>query len=468
MSAEASLLIRAPDHAGPGFRWVADVLLGRFLGLPWRLAEAPAEHFSIEGPEGRVEWPDRFFARAARARDQRTLPAQPWPAWTLPEPALARALGEPTLPLMFADGEFSRQGRRWRLPLDLFGAAFFMLSRWEEALPGAPRDRHGRFPAAAASMHQAGVLQRPLVDEYVELLAWVLGHVAPGWVRRDKGSSSRRVWLSCDVDAPYTAGARGPLLAARQAASHLRNDRSVALALRSVAAAAAAPFGATAIDPFDTFEYMLDRLERAGLAATFYFLALDRPNARDAWYRLEERRMAALLARLVERGHQIGLHGSYASVDDAPRLAQEAQRLRQAVERAGGRQREWSARQHYLRWMAARTPRHLAQAGFDSDSTVAFAEAPGFRCGTSRAFPMWDLEAGIELPIVERPLVAMDVSVTSRSYMGLGFGEPAYAAFDTVARRCRRFGGEFSLLWHNSNLALPGSRALFERLIGPP
>jgi peptidoglycan/xylan/chitin deacetylase (PgdA/CDA1 family) len=197
-------------------------------------------------------------------------------------------------------------------------------------------------------------------------------------------------------------------------------------------------------------------------------IAAERPRGPDGVYTLAEPRIARLLQRLVERGHEIGLHGSYHSADDAALLVSEAQRLRAAVAAAGGHQAHWPARQHYLRWVTPRTARHLAAAGFASDSTLAFAESPGFRCGTCHPYPLWDLDEGRELPLLERPLVAMDASVTSRTYLGLGYGEEAFEHFDRIARTCRRFGGEFSVLWHNSNLALPGARALFERLLRLP
>lgn len=474
------LVLHAPAGAGAGFAWVARVLLQRFLGLDegrhWRLAPMPPAaggarvRVAIEGPTGRVEWPDLFFASLRDGRPgPDSMPALPLPRWPLPDATLAARLGQTDLPLLFADmPRPAAAPATVPLPLDIFGAAFFLLSRFEEwpaANPQAPRDRHGRFPAAASVVQRAGVLQRPLVDEYTELLAWALARVAPGLVRRELRP---RLWLSCDVDAPYTPGARGPWQALRQAASHLKNDRSAMLATRSLLAAAAAPFGHTRWDPFDTFDYLLPQLAGAGQRATFYFIAVDRPRGPDGVYSLEEPRIQRLLAKIVAAGHEVGLHGSYHSADDPARLRAEAARLREAVARAGGRQSEWPARQHYLRWVTPRTARHLAAAGFASDSTLAFADAPGFRCGTCHTYPLWDLEQGCELPLLERPLVAMDASVTTRSYLGLGFGEAAFEAFDAVARSCRRFGGEFSVLWHNSNLALPGARALFERLLRTP
>ena len=59
--------------------------------------------------------------------------------------------------------------RRIEVPLDIFGSAFFMLTRYEEMVI-TERDTHGRFPARASIAYREGLLERPIVDEYLELL----------------------------------------------------------------------------------------------------------------------------------------------------------------------------------------------------------------------------------------------------------------------------------------------------------
>ena len=89
----------------------------------------------------------------------------------------------------------------------------------------------------------------------------------------------------------------------------------------------------------------------------------------------------------------------------------------------------------------------------------------GFRCGTCHAYTLFDLAAGQPTTLLERPLVLMEVTVTSPVYLGLGHGDEAAALMLGLRARCRRFGGEFSLLWHNSNLVLAPARRLYRTLI---
>ena len=67
------------------------------------------------------------------------------------------------------------------LDLDVFGVPFFTLTRYEEvADAGARKDRYGRFPATASLAHRAGFLDRPIADEYAEVLGAALRRVWPG------------------------------------------------------------------------------------------------------------------------------------------------------------------------------------------------------------------------------------------------------------------------------------------------
>ncbi|HEV8691272.1 MAG TPA: polysaccharide deacetylase family protein [Ideonella sp.] len=460
-----AVVIRAPDRRTSELAWVCEVLIGRWLGLSYRIEPHAGDDVELQAGGGRVGWPDAFFAQAdSRWLQPDSLPAMPARTWAMPDGLVRQRIGQASLPCLFGDGRFESGPGRIRLPIDITGSAFFLLSRYEEAVAGAPADRHGRFPGTASTAHRAGWALRPLVDEWLELLWWAIQQVAPQLQRRRR---EPRIWVSCDVDAPYSPGVKGPGPALRQAASDLVNHRSPPQAARTLLNAVASQFGVTRYDPFDTFDWMLDTIERAGHRATFFFLSVRQPARIDGCYELDEPRVAELMRKIVQRGHEIGLHGSYASVDAPERLAAELNDLRAAVARAGGSQDRFGARQHYLRWRADDTARMLDGLGLAYDSTLGFPDIAGFRCGTCHEFPLFDLPGRQALAIIERPLVLMEATVISATYLRLGLGDAARAVMTGLRESCRRFGGEFSLLWHNSNFGPPAARELYEELIQP-
>jgi len=66
---------------------------------------------------------------------------------------------------------------------DLIASSFFMLSRYEEVLV-SEMDKFGRFPAQASVAYKAGVLHRPVVDEYIDLLWNIISDLTKSLIRR--------------------------------------------------------------------------------------------------------------------------------------------------------------------------------------------------------------------------------------------------------------------------------------------
>lgn len=171
------------------------------------------------------------------------------------------------------------------------------------------------------------------------------------------------------------------------------------------------------------------------------------------------------MRRIHQRGHEIGLHPSYNTYQTPSAIAAEAKRLRAVAESEGIRQTEWGGRMHFLRWEHPTTVRAWDAAGMDYDSTLSYADRPGFRCGTCFEYPAFDPVAQQMLKLRIRPLVAMECTVMAPRYMGLGTGEAAFAKFKQLKDACRAVEGCFTLLWHNTQFETVGERGLYEDVI---
>jgi hypothetical protein len=462
MSHAAPITVMAPPRRSAELAWVCSVLFDRWLGLPARIVLHEEQDVIVRAGQGQVVWTDVFLANSdAIWLQPESLPAAPMAMWPLPCRELTERIGESSLAQCCGDGRYEASCHTVRLPIDITGSAFFMLSRYEEAVIGAVKDRFGRIPGATSLAYRSGLSLRPLVDEWVELLWWALQQVAPGLERRPRQAST---WVSCDVDTPYSPGVKSLPLLLRQSASLLWKDRSPQLAGQAVLNAAATRLGITRFDAFDTFDWMMACNERAGHKMTFFFLSVHRPKIIDGCYELAEPRIQQLLGKVLKRGHEVGLHGSFRSVDDVHRLSRELEELNAAVSSAGSKRPILGSRQHYLRWKGE-TAAQLEALGLEFDSTLGHPDIVGFRCGTSHSYPLFDLDARRPLRLLERPLVLMEATVMAPAYMGLGCGQRAWDLMVGMRDRCRRFGGEFSLLWHNSYLRTAGARDLYEALL---
>lgn len=460
----ARIEVLAPAHRRAELDWVLDTVLRGHLGLDYTLGLSDDGLVTLQAPAGRVQWADVFLAQAhghwLRAMPE---PTQAPARWRLPAAAaaVATAIGHGDVGSLFGDGHHADDGRTLVLPLDVSGSIFFMLSRYEEALPGAERDLHGRCPGGASAVAAAGLLQRPVVDEWVALLGWALQRA--GAPVRPRPASRR--WITCDVDLAFSPGVDRLWAATRQAAAHLVKERNPALALLAAANPWARLLGIDALDPYDNFDWMMSANEALGQRMSFFFLCPQRATRYEGFYVIEDARVRRLVARMLERGHEVGLHASYASIDEPALLTQEVERLRAVAGSAG---LPVVNRQHFLRWEAARTPADLEAAGITLDSSLAHADVAGFRCGTSHAFALFDLQGSRATRVVEQPLVLMEGTLLDARYMNLGPGERALQCVRTLQQACARFGGCFTLLWHNTGLRAAAARALYRHAIAPP
>ena len=145
------LVVAHPPGQEQERQYVCDVVLRDWLGLDYatRCAERPDVRITVAGdPDARaLHLPDVFFPRAAAAwLRPASLPAEPAGAW--PVEGGTQALQSP-VPILFgepdrADHSSVPQNGAMRLPIDVFGSIFFLLSRYEE-VASATRDRRDRF-----------------------------------------------------------------------------------------------------------------------------------------------------------------------------------------------------------------------------------------------------------------------------------------------------------------------------------
>lgn len=344
---------------------------------------------------------------------------------------------------------------------DILGLTFWMLSRQEE-VDAQVLDRHCRFPASASHAGRHGYIDRPVVDEWLAVLGQVIRCQWPRAVLRQHRFTQRPTH---DVDRPSRYGFAHDVRLARVIAGDvLRNRRPQALLV--------APWVRLRtrrrlhpLDPLNTFDWLMNVSERHGLTSAFYFICGRTDPRKDADYEPEHPAMRHLMRQIHERGHEVGLHPSYHTFRNPKELANEAERLRRVCAEEGIEQEQWGGRMHYLRWQMPLTLQGYVQAGLDYDTTLGYAEAPGFRCGTCFEYPAFDPVKGEPLPLRIRPLIAMEASVISPLYLGLGVGEEAFECFSRLKARCRAVGGTFTLLWHNSELTTSAQRALYQRVL---
>src|SRR5690606_37158901 len=271
--------------------------------------------------------------------------------------------------------------------------------------------------------------------------------------------------LTCDVDWPYNPMNRSVVIFLKQLAKDIVREKSfLKFLLHSREFILTRLFG-WQYDSHNTFKYMMDLAERNDIKMVFYFICDNTAGAIDGNYSVDDPRIENLMQTINARGHMIGLHGSYNSSENFLQMSKEVDILKNKLRKLNINQNKVINRQHYLRFDASSTLPQMDRNNIDYDSSMGFADHPGFRSGTCYIYSAYDLIGRKKLKIKLSPLIAMEASVISSSYMSLGYTDKALEIFLKLKRQCQIYNGTFVLLWHNSFFFSQKDRTLLERIL---
>lgn len=346
-----------------------------------------------------------------------------------------RFIVESDIPILYGNDEINITQEGITCGIDLFASTFFMLTRWEEYVNKA-RDMHNRFPAAASTAFKNSFIDRPVVNEYVEMLWNMLVHLGIGQKRKERKFD---IILTHDVD--HLSYWKGPIRSLQVLGADLLKRRNFPLFLRNLAGLIRVKTG-NQKDPFDTFDYIMDLSEEANIKSRFYYMS-GGVTKYDNHYRITEPAALNSIKKVKERGHIIGFHPSYDAYNNPDQWKKEKDRLEEVL---GFQVKE--GRQHYLRFEAPETWNIWNDHGMDMDCTVGYADREGFRCGTCYDYTVYDFLKRKKLQVKEFPLIVMEGSLFGYQYFSPEKMEEKIMSLVDITKK---YQGNFVYLWHNSS-----------------
>lgn len=356
-------------------------------------------------------------------------------------PSLVPPLWHST-PLLYGSPHVEKHSENGPLIIyaDIVASTYFFISRYEEMYFRERRDWLGRFQGKDSYLAQIGCLNRPIVDEYSQLLMEYLSH-EPRVNIATLPEGFAKINLTHDIDMPY----------------EYHGWRSFARAWwkegKSIPESARLAFRSVLQDRFWSFPRFLEWNKEImqhypnKCSSIFFYKSpgsskLDRPNYHLNKYPLDMLRALAEKYNVQEGWHiPVGL--SQYPLEMPSAYDRFIKQFDKPIHKA---------RYHFLATGEPEDAHYLIMSGIRDDYSMGFADIAGFRLATSRPVRFIMPNSGTLTNLKLHPLTLMDVTLMDRKYMNLTPGE-AFDYASTLLREVAKHHGELNILFHNNLLA---------------
>jgi hypothetical protein len=399
----------------PRLRYIAGLILGDILGLSWdiitdkrKLGKHPVINYSDEKVTGsfRISPDTLLFEDGIVSKEITT------GEWN-------------HLPVFFLTSSESD------LPFDIFAAAFFLVTRYEE-YNGHPADEHGRFSASSSLAFKHGFLQIPIIDRWTKEMSKVFLKKFQTLVFKRNEYKSM---VTIDTDQPFAYLGRGLLRSLGGLINDIKdNTRKVSDRYRIVAKGEK--------DPFEVFDYIIESIEKYGSEARFFFPVGDysKYDKNPSWKNDDYRKLIHRLSAI----YKTGLHPSYFAAGNSSLIKTETGRLKTILS-----EDIICSRFHFIRLFMPDSYRFINDAGITEDYSMGYPDEPGFRAGLARPFFFYDLKEDKQTNLRIVPFQIMDVTLNQYKNFTT---EESKELILKILNETRRAGGLFVSIWHNTSL----------------
>jgi hypothetical protein len=416
-----------PDNFLPEREYIAETIISELLGLECIIQTGDTtKDYTIELPNGkRLIFIDSFFSNHNEAEGYLKISSLPSEVFF----AKNDFLTEDNIPVIYGNNRLEISEGTITCGIDIFASAFFMLTRWEEYVLN-DRDTHNRFPGESSLAYKFDFLNRPVVNEYMEML-WkmILKLGADEGLRKSK----RFVIVPThDIDRVYYNNQYEKLLG------------DILIDFKPQNAVKRIYYDLKRENMYDTFDWLMDISERKGLQSRFYFLSDGKPKA-DKGFLLKDKFITELTGKINSRGHLTGYHLGYDTYNNAEEWLRQKNKLEEILDLNVN-----EGRQHYLRMDVPDTLQIWEDNGMTIDSTLGYSSQAGFRCGTADEFTLFNVRTRNKLTLKERPLIYMDETFRIRSKPAESL-ENARKAIEHFKEECRKYKMPMTILFHNNN-----------------
>lgn len=322
---------------------------------------------------------------------------------------------------------FFSSGEKSHIPFDIFSAAFYLLSRYEEYLPHV-KDTYGRFMKEESLAFRSGFLHQPVVD------IWAYKFKAALEVQYPKHKlDSRHFSINPVIDVPvaYYFKNKGFLRTIGGIGSDLFRFRFKFLYDRFPVL-----FGLKK-DPYDNFKWIINRQKTTQTKFNVFFL-IGNLTTYDKNNSINKKEFVSLIKSIADYCN-VGIKASYMALDSMAILKSEKRQMDAVVNSV-----TTSVRSSFSKVNLPSTYRNYIDLEIYEDYTMGYPDSIGFRAGTCTPFLFYDLDYEIQTPLLIHPFQLMDFVLLKHTSF-LDKKETLLKAISEV----KKVNGRFTFIFHN-------------------
>lgn len=315
------------------------------------------------------------------------------------------------------------------IPFDLFGAAFWLLSRYEEYLP-YKTDNYDRFNYRSGLAYQYDFIKTPLVNLWLEQLQLSLKENFPAMKFKEH---QYKFISTVDIDNAFKYKHKGVV---RALAGYVKDvfskDATSFMSRVNV-------ISGKRKDPFDCYDFLIEAHKQQNIKAIYFFLLGDYgPN--DKNQSATNLPFQSLIKGMADYS-AVGIHPSFGSTNKIQQLKVEISRLSNIIHSP-----ITISRQHYSILKFPKTYQNLLQAGVEQDYSMGYTNVNGFRASYCFPFKWYDIESEMLTPLtIHSFCIAENTMVYYAKKENKTLAEQALPIINEV----KKYKGQLISIFHN-------------------
>ncbi len=309
---------------------------------------------------------------------------------------------------------------------DIFAAAFFLLSRYEEYLPHT-KDVYGRYAHENSVAFKHNFLHIPLVNIWLKDFANYLKKMDATIPFHEP---NYKTIITYDVDMAWSFQHKGFI---RNLGGFFKKPSWERLQV----------LARIQKDPFDSFEWIHSQPEKTKSEKIFFYLVAIARSKYDKNVSPLTKAMKQLIKK-ESRLNPIGIHPSWNSYNNEKSLREEKNILEQTLEK-----QVIHSRQHYIKFDLPNTFQQLIDIGIQNDFSMGYGSINGFRASAASSFFWYDLKNEKTTSLRLYPFCFMDANCHYEQQLNT---QQAFEELTHYVNLCKENNGLFIPIFHNNFL----------------